>query len=97
MTHKVAVIGCGCESRVIPGSLVVSNRDTVEITGVDSEIHVWFPWRPSGESVMLGNKERRVVLEITNYTPGTYQYGVFHVETRSMAEGNSSPKIIIDR
>ena len=96
MNHRVAVIGCGCDSRVIPGSLVASNGDTVEITGVDSEIHVWFPWKPS-ESVRQGDKERRVILDISNYTPGVYQYSVYHVETRSMAEGNSSPKIIIDR
>ena len=38
MTHKVAVFGCGCESRVVPGSLVVSNNDIVEITGIDSKI-----------------------------------------------------------
>jgi hypothetical protein len=97
MTQKVAVVGCGCESKVVPGALVVSNGDVVEITGVDSEIHVWFPWMPPGESVLHGNKERRVILKISNYAPGTYHYGVYHVETRSMAEGNSSPKIIIDR
>lgn len=75
---------------------MVSNNDMVEITGVDSEIHAWFPWLPAGESLQPGNKQRRVILKIVNYTPGVYQYGVFHVETRSMAEGNSSPKIIID-
>ncbi len=97
MHHKIAVVGCGCESRVIPGALVASNGDTIEISGVDSEIHVWLPWKTSGEALHRGNKERRVVLEITNYAPGVYQYGVYHVETRSMAEGHSSPKIIIDR
>jgi hypothetical protein len=97
MVHKVAVIGCGCESKVVPGAIVVSNNDTVEVTGVDSEIHVWFPWMAPGESVRVGNKDKRVVLKIANLTPRTYQYGVYHVETRSMSQGNSSPIIIVDR
>lgn len=97
MTHKVAVFGCGCESRVVPGSLVVSNNDIVEITGIDSKIQAWFPWMRPGGSVEHKNDERRVVLKIADLAPGVYHYGVFHVETRSMAEGNSSPKIIIDR
>jgi hypothetical protein len=97
MTHKVAVVGCGCESKVVPGRIVASNGDTVEITGVDSEIHVWFPWQPVAHSVASGAKERRVVLRIQDYQPGVYPYGVYHVESRSMAEGHSSPIIIIDR
>ena len=97
MTHKVAVIGCGCGSRVVPGEVVASNDDTIEITGIDSEISVWFPWKPRASSVETGSKGKPVCLKIQRMKPGVYPYGVYHVDTRSKAQGHSSPIIIIER
>lgn len=97
MTHKVAVVGCGCASRVIPGELVASKDDIIEITGVDSEIYVWFPWKPRASSVETGGRGKPVSLKTQAMKPGIYQYGVYHVDTRSQAQGHSSPIIIIER
>lgn len=97
MTHKVAVFGSGSGSRVVPGELVASNDDTIEITGIDSEITVWFPWRPKASSLETGSRGKPVCLKVQRMKPGVYPYGVYHVETRSKAEGHSSPIIIIER
>jgi len=97
MTHKIAVFGSASGSRVVPGELVASNDDTIEITGIDSEIIVWFPWKPRAGSLETGSQGKPVCLKVQRMKPGVYQYGVYHVDTRSQAQGHSSPIIIIER
>lgn len=97
MKHRAMVFGYGCESWVVPPRLMVSNGDTVVITGVDSKIKVWIPWIPPTRRVSPTGGSKSVTLHIRGFKPGVYPYSVYHEKTRSIAEGKSSPIIIIQR
>lgn len=65
----------------------------------DSDFRIWFPPEhdpldPGPETSDRGKLERTVSKDAT---PGEYQYSMYFIKDKSLAEGNSPPIIIIMR
>jgi len=67
------------------------------MTSIDSKIRVWIPWMPPTKKFLSKVGPKSVTVHINGVKPGVYPYSVYHEKTRSMAEGKSSPIIIIQR
>lgn len=77
----------------------------VEITWFsdDTDFEIWFPQGQNPfsnsnlpEQAILNSRRKRVKKRLPNHLdPGTYFYSIFCKKTNSMAEGTSSPRMII--
>jgi hypothetical protein len=82
-------------------------RKGLEITWLadDTDFELWFPKdrHPFAGFIFLrtlpvSSCDRKIVRKLrTRLEPGTYYYSIFCNENRTMAEGNSSPKMIVRR
>jgi len=90
--------------------IVVRPGDTIRWSSKDTDFRIWFPKGRDplniGASDPIrkegtGNRDEvfELIVPDCNGTPvkGTYPYSIFCYENNTMAEGNSSPEMIIKR
>jgi hypothetical protein len=101
--HRVRIVRKQCKSYVIPGTIIVSPGDKVELKSVnEGRVNVFFPrgeqFTPENRVVDLTeeNKFYKVINISENARPGVYFYSVFSERSDDFAEGNTPPTMIVE-
>jgi hypothetical protein len=99
------VLVCHCESDtlVFPGTVAVRRREEVTFLNVDlAEVSVLFPpgLVATGEGhsldrLQLERGKPKSVMVAAKAPIGCFPYAVYSAKTRSLAVGNSNPRLII--
>ena len=90
----------------LPGVLHVNNGDLVTFHATNSDVLIFIPnanklIKNAGKNIQIsiraGGSSKGFRIDIgSNKTPLTFPYAVFCERGNDFAEGNSSPKIIVD-
>jgi len=104
LKHNVEIKCQNGKSLVIPGEIHVKRGDGVRFNAVNTDISLFMPRKDILESSESHSIRIRSIKSGHSKTlkvrldshPDTYTYGVYCKENNDFAEGNSSPKMIVE-